>query len=110
MTENGKSPTWQWLAGITISLIILISGAMIAETRSDIKDSRAVITINSARLTALEKGNELQFQSIKEWRDELKVSIEKISTTLDKHERTTANMAKVKSWNAPEQRTAKGRE
>jgi hypothetical protein len=96
--ENGKSITWQWLAGIAVSLVILFVGAMIAETRSEIKESRSVITINSARLTALERGNELQFQAIREWRDEMKAGIEKFEIALDKHERTTANIGRMKQW------------
>jgi hypothetical protein len=108
--ENGKSPTWQWMAGITVSVIILFAGAMMAETRSEIKESRSIITINSARLTALERGNELQFQAIKEWREEMKAGVEKLTSTLDSHERSTASLMRAKNWNAPENRTMKGRE
>lgn len=37
MAENSRTPTWQWIAGLAISILLLISAAFLSETRSDIK-------------------------------------------------------------------------
>ncbi len=35
--ESSRTPTWQWVAGLAISILLLISAAFLSETRSDIK-------------------------------------------------------------------------
>jgi uncharacterized membrane protein len=95
---NGKSPTWQWLAGIAVSLIILLGGVMAADTRQEGRESRSMIVVNSARLTALETAYEIGQKADKEWRDEVRIALKTIAATLDSHERSTRAIGKMKQW------------
>jgi len=97
LNENGsKFPTFQWIAGILISIILIIAGASLSETRSDIRDVRKSTVEVCDRVTILETANKLQFEEIRAWRQEVKSGMREISDKLDKHERSSQL---VKKWN-----------
>jgi hypothetical protein len=100
--EKANKVTFQWIAGILISIILLIAGVMLTDTRGDIKDTRDIVNVNSGRLTALEVAGQLQFAEIRQWRTEMKESLEKIAIVLDAHERNTREQkeatVKMKRW------------
>jgi len=85
--SNSKYPTWQWIAGAAISIIFLISSVSLTETRSDIRDVKKANAEICDRVTILETANKLQFQAIKEWRDEVRVGMSEIKDRLDRSER-----------------------
>lgn len=77
--ENNKSPTWQWVAGIAISGMILLSNFILFTALSDIRDGKAVDSKMDVRVTSIEDTNKLQFDTIKEWRDEIRLSLIQIA-------------------------------
>jgi hypothetical protein len=92
--KNDKFPTFQWIAGILITIVLLISSAGLSENRNNVKDLRKEnVEIRKEnveicnRVTAIETANKLQFEEIKAWRQDVKLGIKEISDKLDKHER-----------------------
>ena len=81
------SPTFQWIAGILITIVLLVAGASLSETRSDVRDLRKENIEVCNRVTAIETANKLQFEEIKAWRQEVKTGMKEIADKLDKHER-----------------------
>jgi hypothetical protein len=106
--ENGdssKTPTWQWLTGVLLSVLLLIAGVSLTETRSDIRDAKKANAEVCDRVTVLETANKIQFESIRQWRDEMKAGMKEIADKLDNHERNTKAMATMKKWqDYPEKR------
>lgn len=95
--ENGsRFPTFQWIAGILISIVLIIAGASLKETRGDIKDAQKDVAAVCDRVTILETANRLQFEEIRAWRKEVKEGIKEIYDKLDKHEKSTQL---VRKWN-----------
>lgn len=84
---DDKFPTFQWIAGILITIVLLISSAGLSENRNDVKDLRKENVEICNRVTAIETANKLQFEEIKAWRQDVKLGIKEISDKLDKHER-----------------------
>ena len=101
MAENGngsKYPTFQMLLGIAVSIIIIIAGASLTETRSDIRDGKKATAEVCDRVTVLETASRLQFEAIRQWRDETRDALNRIATTLDAHERSTKSGVIMKKW------------
>ena len=94
--EEGKSPTWQWLAGILVGILLLIAGATLNETRGDIRDVKKANADVCDRVTILETANKMQFEAIRAWREDVKTGMREIAERIDKHERTTTAMRKAR--------------
>ena len=109
--ENGsKTPTWQWVAITAISILLVLAAFLLNATRADIKETRADIKevrMSSAaiglRVMAIETSMPLQFEAIKLWREEIKLSLnhmivvqEKINSKLDKSAVTLDQWKKIK--------------
>lgn len=96
-SENGsRFPTFQWIAAILVTIVLIIAGASLSETRSDIRDVRKSTVEVCDRVTILETANKLQFEEIRAWRNEVKLGMEKISEKIDRHEKSTQL---VRKWN-----------
>ena len=67
-----------------MSGLLFFSGLMLLETRADIKEFRVANAAIGLRVTVIETGIPLQFEVIKEWRQEIKMSLEKITTAQEK--------------------------
>ena len=95
--ENGsKFATFQWIAAILVTIILIIAGASLSETRSDIRDVRKSTIDACDRITILETANKLQFEEIRAWRQEVRTGMKEIADKIDRHERSTQL---VKKWN-----------
>lgn len=79
MANGDKTPTWQYVANGAISLLMIVSSVLLYETRADIKDGRKADALISERVTSIEKTMPLQFDAIKEWREEIRISLERIA-------------------------------
>jgi len=75
---DSKTPTWQWIAGIAMSGLMFFSSAMLLAALSDIKEGRMLTAGIDLRLKAMEIAMPLQFEAIKEWRTEIKESLDLI--------------------------------
>lgn len=76
---DSKTPTWQWVAGISMSGLMFISSVMLLSALADIKDGKLTDSKMDVRVTTIEKTMPLQFDAIKEWREEIKQSLAQIS-------------------------------
>lgn len=74
-----KTPTWQWIAGIAISALMFLSNIILLTALSDIRESKVVDSKMDVRVTSIEDTNKLQFDTIKEWRDEIRLSLSQIA-------------------------------
>ena len=114
---NGKTPTWNWVAGIAMSGLMFFSSLLLLTALSDIREGRVedarlkeADAKISERVKSIEDTSKLQFDAIKEWREEIRLSLEKIanhqtynnaraverSTTIIEGQKSAA---KVKDWN-----------
>ena len=89
---DNKSPTWQWVAGISMSGLMFISSVMLLSALADIKDGKLVDSKMDLRVTTIEKTIPLQFEAIKEWREEIKQSLTQIMS----HQRYNAERSAVR--------------
>jgi len=108
---SGKTPTWQWVAGILLTIVLIIATASLSETRSDIRDTRKATSDVCDRVTVLETASRLQFEEmrqwrneIKTWRDEIRMDMRSVAEQISKHERNTLSAMRVKDWNDPANR------
>lgn len=83
---ESKTPTWQWIAGIAISILIFLSNVILLTALADIRDGKELDSKMDVRVTSMERTNELQFEAIKEWREEIRSSLAQIAS----HQRTNA--------------------
>jgi hypothetical protein len=104
--SDSKVPTWQWVAGIAITILMIVAGASLSETRNDVRAHQKDI----AALYVVQAKSDEKFNNIIEGIAELKVGQKAVVQALDAHEKATASQLRVKSWNDPEKRTLKGRE
>lgn len=74
-----KTPTWQWVAGLAISGLLLLSNFILFTALTDIRDGKTVDAKIDVRVTSIEDTNKLQFDTIKEWRDEIRLSLSQIA-------------------------------
>lgn len=94
MAENGngsKYPTFQMLLAIAVSIILIIAGASLTETRSDIRDAKKATADVCDRVTRIEAN----YQFILDGIVKLEKGQEKLADVIDKHERS---QAAVKKW------------
>ncbi len=102
-SENSKTPTWQWVAGLALSALMFSSSVLLLETRADIKEVRQANVAISERVKVIETGIPLQFEAIKAWRDEIRVSLDRLSTgqqaAIDAIAKRDRSAAAVKKWN-----------
>lgn len=112
MTENGngKTPTWQWIAGIAMSGLMFFSSLLLLTSLSDIKSVKQDNVDIAKKVAVIERGNELQFEAIKEWREEIRLSLERIANNQVYNAERQKNKsdiiikgqesaAKIKEWN-----------
>lgn len=86
--DSSKFPTFQWVAGILLTILLIVAGASLSETRSDVKDNMKDIAAVCDRATKLEA----KFTYIVEGIAELK-----------KGQKEAVDAAlRVKTWNSPE--------
>lgn len=90
---NGKTPTWQWIAGITMSGLMFFSSVMLLTALADIKESRVIVAKLDLRVNTIEQTMPLQFEAIKEWREEIKQSLAQIA----QHQKYNADRAVERS-------------
>jgi hypothetical protein len=76
---DSKTPTWQWIAGIAMSGLMFFSSVMLLAALADIKEGKAVDAKMDLRVTTIEQTMPLQFEAIKEWREEIKQSLAQIA-------------------------------
>jgi len=107
---DSKTPTWQWVASLAISGLLFFSSVMLLAALADIKEGRAVDAKLDLRITTIENTMPLQFDAIKEWREEIRLSLERIASNQSYNnaravERSNAivqgqkSAAQVKDWN-----------
>jgi hypothetical protein len=77
---DSKTPTWQWIAGIAMSGLMFFSSVMLMTALSDIKEGRKITTEINLRVTSIEKTMPLQFEAIREWREEIRESLAQIAS------------------------------
>lgn len=78
---DGKAPNWQWIANGAISLLLFFSSLMLITALSDIKEGKVIDTKLDLRVTSMEDTNKMQFDTIKEWRDEIRLSLAQIASS-----------------------------
>ncbi len=85
-SESGNL-TFKWLVGILISIVILVTGIMAADTRQSIKDAQELaktnFTVNQKKIECLEKEKLDKDQYYRDLRD-IKATLTKIDEKLDK--------------------------
>lgn len=79
--SESKTPTWQWVAGIAISGLIFLSNLILFTALSDIRDGKELDSKMDVRVSSIEDTNKLQFETIKEWRDEIRLSLAQIANS-----------------------------
>jgi hypothetical protein len=94
--EKSTSITYQAAFGILITIILLIAGSSLSETRGDIKEVKKANSDVCDRVTVLETANKIQFEAIRQWRDEVKIGMARIETKLETHEQR-AQAVRVKN-------------
>ncbi len=79
--------TFKWLVGILISIVILVTGIMAADTRQSIKDAQELaktnFAINQKKIECIEKEKLDKDQYYRDLRD-IKATLTKIDEKLDK--------------------------
>ncbi len=93
--ENSKTPTWQWVAIAAISVLLTLAAIMLNETRADIKEVRISSAAIGQRVAVIETGIPLQFETIKAWREEMKINLKEIIA----NQKEIKSNAVVKKWN-----------
>jgi len=85
-SEKNTSITYQVAFGILITIILIIAGSSLSETRGDINEVKKANAAACDRITILETANKLQFDAIRQWKDEVKAGMIKIENKIDAHE------------------------
>jgi len=98
--ENKVAITYQVAFGILVTIILIIAGASLSETRGDIKDVKKANAEVCDRITVLETANRIQFEAIRQWREEVKIGMVKIENKIDAHEQRTQALRVKRSSNA----------
>lgn len=96
--ENGgnKAPNWQWIASGAISLLLFFSSIMLLAALSDIKEGKVVAAKLDLRVTTIEQTIPLQFEAIREWREEIKQSLAQIARNQNYNaNRSTGNQESI---------------
>jgi hypothetical protein len=90
MTNGNGSLTFKWLVPILITILLAAGGALIADTKSSIKDVKSELalwaTTNQEKIECLEREKLDKDQYYRDLR-EIKNGIEKINDKLDKLKR-----------------------
>jgi len=89
--DASRFPTFQWVAGILVTIILIIAGSSLSETRSDVRANQKEISQACDRITK----QEAQFSYIVEGLGELKRGQERLVEELRTHEKNSVTM---KRW------------
>lgn len=94
-----KTPTWKWIASGALSILFVFLTVSVADLRSDVKENMKATTDVATRMTVLETTTQMQIEATKEFRDEIKGHLGRISGQQDK---TTNLLSKsavtLKEW------------
>lgn len=107
---DNKTPTWQYVAGVLMSFLMLVTSFLSYEIWSDVKEGRKIDAALDLRITSIEKTTPLQFDGIKEWMEEIRHNIELIASSQRYNDARAMkrsetiiegqkSAAKVKDWN-----------
>ena len=100
-TSENKTPTWQWVAITSISIMLFLAAILLNETRADIQKSREMTAALSERVSKIETGMPLQFDAIKQWRSEINTNLEQLKAVQMETNRMLAKSAMtLKEWKA----------
>ncbi len=83
MSDLQKVPSWQWIAGIAMTGLMFFSSVLLLAALSDIKEGRATSAKLDLRVTTIEQIMPLQFNAISEWRNEMKIDLQGMKTSLN---------------------------
>jgi low affinity Fe/Cu permease len=101
ITSENKTPTWQWVAITSISIMLFLAAVLLNETRADIQKSREMTSALSERVSVIETGMPLQFEAIKEWRSEINTNLEQLKAVqMDTNKMLTKSAQTYKEWKA----------
>ena len=94
ISNESKTPTWQWVAGIAMSGIMFFSCLLLLTALSSIKANTEAIVAMDLRLTSAEKTVPLQFELIQQSLEQIRTSQLKQAELLNKSAVT------LKEWKA----------
>jgi biopolymer transport protein ExbB/TolQ len=99
--DNKVAITYQVAFGILITIILIIAGSSLNETRGDINEVKKANAAACDRITILETASKMQFEAIRQWKDEVKAGMIKIENKIDAHEqKAQVSRAKRSASNA----------
>jgi len=84
---NGNSLTFKWLVGVLIAIIFSVTGIIVADTRTNIKEARNLaaenFAKNQAKIECIEREKLDKDQYYRDLRD-IRATLTKIDEKLDK--------------------------
>ena len=85
--DKNNTPTWQWVAGLAITILLLIAGASLSENRTDVKNTIVKQQATELRVATLEAN----YDNIIKGLDKLTVTVEKNNDKLDTYRNEVKN-------------------